>query len=650
MEMRGHGQQEKVNGGHWGTMVLKFVALLLIFSAARLLFFLCNFKFFCGESAINAVKAFAVGLRFDASIVAIFNAPIWIFWSLPLKLRAMRIPNILAESWFITVNFAALLVSVIDARYFSFTLRRMGGEIFGQSVLLAENVSIYLDMLLRYWYVVLAGLILTHCLLLIPRKLRLVGRTERINFFDLPCFLISVALLVICVRGGLQRKPLKPADCNVYAPTQGTVSLANNTAGNIFHTARCKKLPPFKYYADGDPRMGKFSPMHGSVARDSLAKFRGKNVFIIILESFSAEYIGALDSEFKEFPRATFTPFLDSLIEKSYVFDGFANGTTSVDALTSIVLGIPPLFGSPYVFSEYAENAIDSLPLLLETDGYGTMFFYGGKRNSCHFNSVRKKARIGEYYCEDDYDGPPSDISGWGVYDEEFLQFAARKVDAAKRPFLAILFTLSSHHPFVYPARLHGKFPRGPGGCKVHELVGYTDYALRKFFETAEKMDWYKDTLFVIVADHTSSSHQRYYKNSVGRYSIPLVFFDPNGGLIGRSKSVAQQIDIMPSILDMVGGEHKYFSLGSSLFDGDAPRFSISYGDGIYQLIGEDFICKFDGRRVVGLFARSDFLLEENLAASGAYFEKAREMEEFLKSFLQCCGESLRNNTMRFRD
>ncbi|MDR1891340.1 MAG: LTA synthase family protein [Puniceicoccales bacterium] len=557
-------------------------------------------------------------------------------------------------------NFLALLVNIIDAKYYSFTFKRMSGEIFGQSVLLAESASIYAHMLVGYWYVVLGGLILVCALVLASLKFSLTNKTDKISKWYFVYFCISIALLIVCVRGGLQRKPLKPVDSNIYAPSIRTTCLVNNSAFNIFHTRKRANLPRCEYFADGDDRLAKISPKHehGKFC-DTCVDFLGKNVFIIILESFSAEHIGALDAEFKEFPNVTFSPFLDSLTDKSYVFDGFANGTTSIDGLTSIILSIPPLFDVSYITSAYAENDVNSLASILKKDGYKTLFFYGGRSNSCNFGSLANKAQFDEYHCQNDYDGPSSDISGWGVYDEEFFQFVAKKLDKTKKPFLSVLFSLSSHHPFLYPQRLHGKFPNGDG--KQRELIAYTDYALRKFFETAEQMDWYKDTLFVLVADHISDPQQKYYKNTLGGYSIPIIFFDPNGKLVGRSSEVAQQIDIMPSILDLVGSKHNYFAFGSSLFDRSAPRFAIGYKNGIYQLVTKDFVCKFDGENVVGFYQRSDFLLENNLIDNPnllekilindpRYFMKKENLENFTKAFLQQYSKSIRNNTMTVGD
>jgi arylsulfatase A-like enzyme len=195
---------------------------------------------------------------------------------------------------------------------------------------------------------------------------------------------------------------------------------------------------------------------------------------------------------------------------------------------------------------------------------------------------------------------------------------------------------------------LHGKFPKG--NEKLQELIAYTDYSLQKFFETAEQMDWYKDTLFVLVADHIACPQQRYYQNTLGGHSIPIIFFDPNGKLTGKSNEVAQQIDIMPSILDLVGSKHNYFSFGFSLFDQSAPRFAISHKNGIYQLITKDFVCKFDGRNVIGLYQRSDFLLGNNLAKDPKFFVEKENLQDLTKAFLQQYCKSIRNNRMIVAD
>lgn len=633
---------------YWRAFFCKMGGVLLLLSVARLLFFCCNHDFFKEESQWNVIKSFIVGVRFDIATLAIFNAPFWIAWTLPISCRSNKFINFFLNVGYFISNGIMLILNIIDAKYFMFTFRRMGGEILTQRNMLTEDISIYVDMIIRFWYVAAAGLLIIVILLLLS-LIKMPRVCIRLR--DYCYFLISILCLIVCVRGGFQNKPLKPVDCNIYAPSHTTSVLVNNAAFNVFHTRLKASLPEWHFF-DDDICQQYYSAYHRPQhdKHPYFGMFAGKNVMIIILESFSAEHIGALDRQFKPADHKGFTPFLDSLISKSYVLDGFANGTVSIDGLTSILTSIPPLFESLYITSAYAGNTIDSLPKMLKNSGYETMFFYGGKPNSCNFGSLVLSTGIDKNYCQYDYDGPSSDIVGWGVYDEQFFQFAARKINEAKQPFFATLFTLSSHHPYVYPEHLHGKFPRGSWHEPLEELIGYTDYSLKKFFETAEQMDWYKNTIFVIVADHIAGAQQPYYQKSVGGYSIPIMFYDPNGVLVGRPNTLAQQIDIMPSVLDLLGINDSYFSFGQSVFDQTVDRFVISYKNGIYQLITDDFVIKFDGENVIGLYSRDDVLLSNNLINDSTVRDEREKLETFLKAILHHYSDSLRKNRMQVVD
>jgi phosphoglycerol transferase MdoB-like AlkP superfamily enzyme len=282
--------------------------------------------------------------------------------------------------------------------------------------------------------------------------------------------------------------------------------------------------------------------------------------------------------------------------------------------------------------------------------GYGTLFFYGGKKKSCNFDTVRSRAGVKRYVCKRDFfqrypDLVRAGISGtWGVHDEEFLQFVSETLGETKPPFFAAIFTLSSHYPFEFPNKHRGKFPVGEH--PLQEVTAYTDFALRCFFESAQRTDWYGNTIFVLVADHTACATERYYQTALGGYSIPLAIFDPTGKLQGQSDLVAQQIDIMPTILDLVGCDGAYFSFGHSLFDENAPHFAVGYRSGVYQMITDKYVLQFDGKNTIGFYLRSDFLLEKNLAQSGEYERDVKLTEALLKVFLQQYSRSLRTNKM----
>ena len=136
-----------------------------------------------------------------------------------------------------------------------------------------------------------------------------------------------------------------------------------------------------------------------------------------------------------------------------------------------------------------------------------------------------------------------------GVWDEEFFQFFANKLNTFQQPFCSAIFSVSSHHPFKVPTRYEGKFRKGP--LPIHECIGYTDFSLKRFFATASKMPWYDSTLFVITADHANEPYFPEYKTNIGVYAAPVFFYKPGGSLKKAVVDIAQQIDIMPTIFGL---------------------------------------------------------------------------------------------------
>src|SRR6185369_8592326 len=122
----------------------------------------------------------------------------------------------------------------------------------------------------------------------------------------------------------------------------------------------------------------------------------------------------------------------------------------------------------------------------------------------------------------------------------------------------AVIFTISSHHPYGIPEKYKGRFRKGT--LPIHESIQYADYSLQKFFETAMHTSWFDSTLFVITGDHTALSEKPFYQNHVGMYSVPIIFFQPHDSLSGIRTTTAQQIDILPSVLDYLGYPQQFYS------------------------------------------------------------------------------------------
>jgi phosphoglycerol transferase MdoB-like AlkP superfamily enzyme len=176
-------------------------------------------------------------------------------------------------------------------------------------------------------------------------------------------------------------------------------------------------------------------------------------------------------------------------------------------------------------------------------------------------------AGVDEYYGMTEY-GNDADYDGWwGIWDHKFLPFTAGKINEFNEPFVSVTFSLSSHHPFSVPQEYQEKFKGGP--VKLQRCIQYADFSLREFFKKASQMPWYKNTLFVITADHTSLSQFPEYKSNSGLYSVPIIFFKPDHTLKGMDQTIVHHADVMPTILDYLNYDDKYVAFGRSAFKKD---------------------------------------------------------------------------------
>jgi len=242
-----------------------------------------------------------------------------------------------------------------------------------------------------------------------------------------------------------------------------------------------------------------------------------------------------------------------------------------------------------------------------------------------------------EYNNEKDYDG------SWGIWDEEFLQYTSNTINNKPQPFFATVFTLTSHHPYPIPERYKNQFK--DGALPIEKSIGYSDYALKKFFDSAKKMPWFYKTLFVLAADHTGVSADPFYTNKIGNYSIPIIYYMPNSQLKGLDSTITQQIDIMPSILDYLNYPSPYFAFGTSVFDTTAQHFALIFRSDLFQLIENNYVLQFDGDKANDLFHYStDSLLKNDLFNKEPKISSG--MENKVKAIIQTYQQSLINNKM----
>ncbi len=402
-----------------------------------------------------------------------------------------------------------------------------------------------------------------------------------------------------------------------------------------------------KHYFTDEELNNIYSPVH-IYKQDSTKTFKPMNVVLLIMESFAKEYVGAYNKNLDNGTYKGYTPFLDSLIGESQCFQySFANGRMSIEAMPSIIAGIPSVL-NPYVTSVYASNKINGLAGLLKKKGYETAFFHGAPNGSMGFDSFTKIAGYDQYFGMTEYDNDDDFNGYWGIWDEEFFQFMADELNELKEPFHATLFSLSSHHPFNLPERYEGVFDKGT--IEVHAPIQYSDMSLRKFFKKVSKTSWFDNTLFVITADHSSKAWHDEYKTAIGDFSIPILFYQPHDeSLKGMDSSfVAQQTDIMPTILNYLNYDDDYFAFGNNLLDANAPNFAFNYKNSTYQFIQGEYTLHFREEKEVGFYNyRKDPLLKHNIIGKKPDLEK--NMLTQLKAIIQHYNSRMIHNQLIVR-
>ncbi len=284
-----------------------------------------------------------------------------------------------------------------------------------------------------------------------------------------------------------------------------------------------------------------------------------KNVVLISIESLSADFMEHYGNTQK------ITPFLDSLATKSLMFTNlYATGNRTVRGLEALTLCIPPTAGESVIKRENNKNKFTT-GSVFKSKGYDVKFLYGGYS---YFDNMEDFYKGNGYDIIDRNNFKTEEISFanvWGVADEDMAKKAIQVMNQeakSGKPFFNHWMTVSNHRPFTYP---EGRIDI-PGTAKSREGgVKYTDYSIKKFFELAKKQDWYKNTVFVIVADHCASSAGK-TELPMDKYRIPAMIFSEGFIQPQQFNPTMSQIDVMPTLLGLLNFNYKTKFLGQDVF------------------------------------------------------------------------------------
>lgn len=596
---------------------LALVLLLLVYFAV----FRAGLMFFHRQSARDTtplllLSAFRVGARFDLALACYLLFAFVIVGHLP------RV-GLSAGKWQ-RRTFFWVFVSVLSV----LTLLLIGEfPFFGEFQMRYNQLAVqYMDQSRTVWRMIWYGypvlrMVFAAALSVTLFALALRWLLHRFFLADAPrplahllalCFLIPA--MIVGMRGGLQSTPLRWGDAyrsdNEFVnemSLNGLFTLGLSVRDLFSKTPRTGKwnhsvdaeqaravvremiLEPGQRLVDPDRRTvfrEGLSPALPEVLRKT---GRPVNVVLVLMESFTARYCGAVGS-----PEGR-TPRFDQLARDGVLFTrALSNGTHTHQGIFASVLGFPNLPGYEAMMqSVAAKQPFASLPAILKARGYQTFFLYNGNLSWDNMRGFLRKQGVDTFIGKDDFEQPSFLDQVWGVPDIDVFRRANREFTraAAAGPFCGIVLTLSNHAPFDLPSPL--PFENEPGWTTWddhHKGQRYADWAVGQFIEEASRQSWFDDTLFVFVGDHGYHTPPVLTSLHVLYHHVPLLFYAPKlmrtrGVLRGE---VVSQVDILPSIMGLIGEPGAHCAWGRNLFNNDDPsqRFVVFKASGGGKEVG----------------------------------------------------------------
>lgn len=625
--------QKIFRGDEYKVLVYRLVLSYFFYFVARLLFFIYNASLLKIDTIYEFFRLYWHGLSFDTTAILYSNGLFIILSIIPAVINTKRsYQNMLFYVYFLS-NITVWSSNFIDLIYYRFIFSRTTFAAMDSLEHESNKMLLFSNFLGNYWHVFLLLFLLSALWIYLYKKVRVRPAAQSINgkyfIYSTVAFLGIVTVSIGGIRGDFNKstRPINLLDANRYVTNVSQGDFVLNTPFAIIRTLNVNTFKRVDMVSAKDIE----NYVEPIKTYQNYASTK-PNVVLLIMESNGREYFGSFNRNQNIPNYKGYTPFVDSLAQHSLIFtNAYANGYKSIHGMSSILAGVPS-FKDAYTSSAFVKQKTQSLISVLNDEGYDTSFFHGAPNGSMGFLGFGNILGIEHYYGKKEYNNNADFDGVWGIWDEPFFQYMKTVLDQKKQPFMATLFSVSSHEPYEVPEKYAGKFPKGD--VNIHEGIGYSDYALRQFFAAAKKEPWFKNTIFVLVADHSNTIFYEEYRKEFMRNTVPILFYTADERFKGINDDWAQQIDIYPTVLDMIGYRKPFRSWGRSLISpGKIAPFVIKHSANMYQYMSGAYICTFDGKKAVGFYAKEDKDMTHNLIAKRTPEMDVLEMK--VKSFVQ---------------
>lgn len=595
-------------------LIYRLFLVFFFYQLARFLFWFFNQQLVKVEGISEYLKLSYYGTAFDATAILYVNAVFILLSIIPIVINTKKSYQKFLFIWYFVTNGITYAFNFGDMIYYRFSQARLTSAAFSVAKNESNIGKVFFNAVLQNPFVLISFIAIIFLWIFFYKKVKVTEEKPKnfITYYTSSVVILCLTALLVVggIRGDFKHstRPINLVDANKHVsnPLQGNLVL--NSVFSFFRTINTNNFK-LVHFVDEKFINQEIKP-YKRYEREVEAK---PNVVIFIMESFGKEYSGAFNRKtaIKDF--VSYTPFLDSLADEGLIFtNAFANGRQSIHGMSSVLAGIPSLTDA-FTSSPYSNQKIQSIVSVCNEMGYDTSFYHGAPNGSMGFQGFGNILGFKHYFGKTEYNNDQDFDGIWAIWDEPFFQYFAKNM-GKKEPFMSTLFSASSHDPFKVPERYQNKFKSGP--LQIHIPIQYTDYALKKFFQTARTKSWYQNTIFVVTADHTNQIYYPEYQKAMNRFAIPLLFFSPNPRyhLKGVDDRLAQQIDIYPTLADLIGYNKRIRSWGRSLVSENNEDEMIIHSDAVNeQMIIGNYIYIFNGKEVTGIYDKTDLALSKNI-------------------------------------
>ncbi|VVM60411.1 Phosphoglycerol transferase I [Pseudomonas fluorescens] len=665
---------------HLAYTLLCALIMMVMFSLLRLALLVYNSEMILDTPASTFVEAFINGLRFDLRLVVYLSIPLFLAL---FSARAMAARGFF-RLWLTIVSSIALFLGLMEMDFYREFHQRLNGLVFQY---VQEDPKTVMSMLwygfpvVRYLLAWAFGtLILTLAFKGADRATRPRGpfsggsigaRQVAPWYARIAVFVVCLLICVVAARGTLrQGPPLRWGD--VYTTDSnfanqlglnGTLSLVAAAKSRFSeHRDNVWKSTMPQPLAQQTLRDSLLTPSDTLVDPDTAAVRRNftpnadktlpiKNVVVILMESFAGHSVGAFGRP------GNITPYFDSLAKEGLLFDRFfSNGTHTHQGMFATMACFPNLPGFEYLMqTPEGSHKLSGLPQLLSARDYDDVYVYNGDFAWDNQSGFFSNQGMTNFIGRNDFVNPVFSDPTWGVSDQDMFDRGLEELKARdgkdKKPFYALLQTLSNHTPYALPTPLPVERVTDRGSLNEHmTAMRYSDWALGQFFEKARKEPYFNETLFVIVGDHGFGNEQQITEMDLGRFNVPMLLIGPGvqekfGQL---DHTVGTQVDIVPTIMGRIGGDVIHQCWGRDLLnlpEGDK-------GFGVIKPSGSDqTVAYLTADRVLVLpkdMPPKLYQYELGANSKGMVIPSSpdeAQLKQKLESFIQTATKSLIDNT-----